>query len=88
MYLWMVMIAFSLQRLAPLVIEWQGRIRYERARAESVAVMARTLAAGGVVRDQRADGTTLTIMIPSPSSAGIAEPTVAAMAGDVLAHAR
>jgi hypothetical protein len=69
MYLWVVvMILLGVLRLASAVIQWTGRIHYERARAAAVTAMAHAVAAGGVIWDERADGTVLRVMVPSPST--------------------
>jgi hypothetical protein len=54
--------------LAVTLVNWLGRIGYERARAASVVTVARVVPAGGIVRDERADGTVLHIIVPAPQA--------------------
>jgi hypothetical protein len=61
---WIVMAVWGLVNVVFTVANWQGRIRYEHARASAVATVARSVSAGGTVRDARADGTVLHVEIP------------------------
>jgi hypothetical protein len=58
------MVAWAAMRLVCMLIDWQARVGYERARAASVVDVLRALPAGGTVYDIRADGTVLRIGIP------------------------
>ena len=67
MSVWMVMgIWGGLVNLAVVLINWRGRSSYERTRAASVVVIARSVRVGGIVREERPDGTGLHIEIPGP----------------------
>jgi hypothetical protein len=71
MSVWMVMAVWGgLVNLALVLINWRGRIRYERARAASLIAVAGAAAAGGRIRDERPDGTVLQVEIPGPRAAG------------------
>jgi hypothetical protein len=63
-YMWMAMVTWSTANLAGTAINWRGRISYERARASSAAVVTHAVSGGGVVWDERADGTVLRVEIP------------------------
>lgn len=65
MYLWIPMVAWGVVRLLSVLIEWQARIRYERARSAAVVDVVRAVPAGATIRDSRADGTVLRIDIPA-----------------------
>lgn len=64
MYLWMPMVAWGVVRLLSALIEWRGRIGYERARAASVVDVVRAIPAGGTMQESRPDGTMLCIESP------------------------
>jgi hypothetical protein len=67
MPVWMAVIAWGLVQLTCALINWQGRIRFERARAAAVAEVVRVLPPGGLLQEQRADGTALHVQVPCPS---------------------
>jgi len=67
MDVWIPVAVWGALKLAAVLIDWHGRLRYERARAASVAAMLEKLPAGGAVLDQRADGTILSIEAPPGS---------------------
>jgi hypothetical protein len=52
--------------LAIVVAHWRGRTSYQRARADLATAVTRSLAAGGIVRDEHPDGAILDIVIPCP----------------------
>jgi hypothetical protein len=65
MYLWILMIVWSVVRLASVLIDWRARIGYERARAAAVVDVLRAVSGGLTVLDKRADGAVLRIEIPA-----------------------
>ena len=67
MSVWMVMAIYGgLLNLAVTLISWGGRVVYERTRAASLVAVARALAAGGILHDERPDGTVLRVEIVGP----------------------
>ena len=87
MCLWIAVTVLSL-RLASAVIQWLGRIYYEHARAAAATAMAGALAAGGVICDQRSDGSVLRVMVPSPVAGDSGQPSSCVMAGEIFANTR
>jgi hypothetical protein len=66
MSVWMLVAVWGgLVNLAIVLVNWRGRISYERARAASLMAVARATPAGGRIRDERPDGTVLQVEIPS-----------------------
>jgi hypothetical protein len=65
MYLWLPVATCSVLTLARALIDWHGRIRYERVRAASTAALLQSTPAGGTLQDSRPDGTLLHIVIPA-----------------------
>lgn len=88
MCLWIAVTMLSL-RLVSAAIQWIGRIYYEHARAAAAAAMAGALPAGGVICDERADGTVLRVIIPSPAAGDSEQPSSSCvMAGEIFANTR
>jgi hypothetical protein len=85
MYVWMVASVWGFINLAFKLIEWHGRISYERVRAASAAAMMQALAGGGAVHDERADGSVLHIEIPVPARSERSQP-LTGLAGDSRAE--
>lgn len=88
MYLWAVVTVLGPLHLASVVIQWMGRIRYEHARAALATAMANAVVTGGVICDERADGTILRVVIPPSMAIPPRQPTPCALAGDILATPR
>jgi hypothetical protein len=65
MYLWMLMITWSVVRLVSVLIDWRARIGYERARAAAVVDVLRAVSGGVTILDKRADGAVIRIEIPA-----------------------
>jgi hypothetical protein len=65
MYLWMLMITWSVVRLVSVLIDWRARMGYERARAAAVVDVLRAVSGGVTVLDKRADGAVIRIEIPA-----------------------
>ena len=79
MCLWLVVTVLSLRSLVSMVIQWLGRIHYEHARAALATDMARAVAAGGFICDERADGSALRVIVPPSAATG---PWTATFLGD------
>ena len=56
----------GLVNVAVVLINWRGRILYERAREASLVAAVRALACGGTIDDERPDGTVLRVKVPCP----------------------
>ncbi len=66
MFVWVAMAVWGgVVNLTVVLINWRGRVSYERARAESVVAMIRAVELGGIMHDERPDGTVLRAEIPS-----------------------
>jgi hypothetical protein len=63
-YIWVPAAAWGVVNLARVLIDWHARIRYEKVRAASIAVVLQSAPAGATVHDRRRDGTLLRIEIP------------------------
>lgn len=61
MFLWVPMIVVAVIGLARAMIDWSGRIRFERVRSAAVTAVLQATPAGAAVRDVRADGTSVLI---------------------------
>jgi hypothetical protein len=59
--LWIPMVAWGVVRLVRALIDWRGRVCYERARATLIADALRGAPPSVAVYDRRADGTMLCI---------------------------
>jgi hypothetical protein len=72
--LWMPMVAWGVVRLVRVLIDWRGRVGYERARAALMVDVLRIARTGVAVCECRADGTMLRIEVRAdatvPSGAG------------------
>jgi hypothetical protein len=67
MPVWMVAAIWGgLVNMAVVLINWRGRILYERAREASLVAAVQALALGGTVSDERPDGTVLRVEVPGP----------------------
>jgi len=56
--------------LAALWIRFRWRMRQEKARGDSLVAIAEALPSGGRLRDQRADGSCITLTVPATSVSG------------------
>lgn len=58
---WVLMTAVGSIRLLRAAVDWYGRIKYERVRAETVTVTLRSMRAETILQEGRADGTYLSV---------------------------
>jgi hypothetical protein len=63
---WMIMAIWSgMMNLAILAVNWWGRAFCERVHAASVVMITQAIRTGGIVHDERQDGTRLHIEVPA-----------------------
>ncbi|RBJ11553.1 hypothetical protein DRA43_00590 [Micromonospora provocatoris] len=68
---WVVVaVAGNLTVLAALWIRARWRAQAEKARGDSLIAIAEALPGGGRLRDQRADGSCITLTVPATRSGG------------------
>ncbi|RLK24690.1 hypothetical protein DER29_2617 [Micromonospora sp. M71_S20] len=60
----------SLTGLLALWIRVRWRVRQEKARGDSLIAIAEALPSGGRLRDQRADGSCITLTVPATPVSG------------------
>ncbi|WP_433121919.1 hypothetical protein [Micromonospora sp. CA-246542] len=60
----------SVTGLAALWIRVRWRMRQEKARGDSLVAIAEALPSGGRLRDQRADGSCITLTVPATPLSG------------------
>jgi hypothetical protein len=87
---WMIMAIWGgIMNLTLVVVNWRGRAAYERARADSLVAMAQAVRTGGVVLDERPDGTRLQVEVPPSRLTAIpGQWPYLAPSGDGVAHPR
>ncbi|MFI8802808.1 hypothetical protein [Micromonospora chalcea] len=63
-------VVVNLTGLAGLWIRALWRAKAEKARGDALIAIAEALPGGGRLRDQRADGSCITLTVPSPAGQG------------------
>ncbi|MCX5070907.1 hypothetical protein OOJ91_34225 [Micromonospora lupini] len=65
-----VAVITSLTGLLALWIRARWRVSHEKARGDSLIAIAEALPGGGRLRDQRADGSCITLTVPAAAGSG------------------
>ncbi|MBM0201822.1 hypothetical protein JNW90_00965 [Micromonospora sp. STR1s_5] len=63
-------VVISLTGLLALWIRARWRVHHEKARGDSLIAIAEALPGGGRLRDQRADGSCITLTVPTAAGSG------------------